>query len=434
MNKTTFFWMRRDLRLNDNTGLRKALKEQGNVQIVFIFDAEILADLPQNDARVTFIWDQLKKINEQLKPYKSSVLVEHGKPMEVWQKLIEKHPIEAVYTNRDYEPKTILRDQSVRFLLETNGISYADFKDHVFFEKDEVLKSDGSPYTVYTPYKNKWLEKFSRTNIDIPKSESELYHNFSPSTYPLPTLRKIGFERSTLTIPPYALQGVDDYEAHRDFPALDRTTHIGHHLRFGTVSIRSLIYFTRLKNQTYLSELIWRDFFSQILAHFPHVEHGPFKRKYQHIAWRNDEAEFEKWCKGETGYPIVDAGMRQLNQTGFMHNRVRMITASFLIKHLLIDWRWGEAYFAEKLLDFDLASNNGNWQWAAGTGCDAAPYFRVFNPALQTEKFDQNQTYIKQWIPDFDPDHYLPPMVDHAMARDRAIKAYKLALDDYKES
>ncbi|MDA7803993.1 DNA photolyase family protein [Crocinitomix sp.] len=431
MEKLTYFWFRRDLRLNDNTGLKRALKNETNVQPIFIFDTTILADLPKDDARVTFIWEQLKRLNKELNEFGASLRVEHGDPLIIWQKIIDEREIKALYTNRDYEPNAIERDKKVRFLMESNAIEYHDFKDHVFFEKDEVLKKDGTPYTVYTPYKNKWLEKYAKHNVEIPKKEEELNTHYTQSNYKTPTLKEIGFEKSAIKAPVYNLKGVDNYDVHRDFPAQDATTHIGHHLRFGTVSVRSVVYFSNRKNQTFLSEIIWRDFFSQILAHFPYVADGPFKKKYGMIEWRNYESEFKKWCDGETGYPIVDAGMRELNTTGFMHNRVRMITASFLIKHLLIDWRWGEAYFAEKLLDYDLSSNNGNWQWAAGTGCDAAPYFRVFNPTLQSEKFDKQNKYIQKWVPEFDTANYIAPMVDHKMARERAIATYKKGLDNY---
>ncbi len=428
MKKTTYFWFRRDLRLNDNTGLIAALRRSEAVQPLFIFDVSILENLPKNDARVSFIWKQLNQLSNELKKYGSSLRVEQGIPQEIWKKIMESESVEAVFLNRDYEPKALERDSEVKFIVESNGAEFHTFKDHVFFEKDEILKEDGTPYTVYTPYKNKWLERYSKTNITIPAPTPELNSHFTHSVFKVPPLKAIGFEKSAIVAPDYRLKGIDDYDLHRDFPAQNQTTYVGHHLRFGTISVRSLIYFAVPKNKTYLSELIWRDFFSQIMGHFPHAMKASFKTKYDRINWRNDEGEFAKWCEGKTGYPIVDAGMRQLNETGFMHNRVRMITASFLIKHLLIDWRWGEAYFAEKLLDFDLASNNGNWQWAAGSGCDAAPYFRVFNPALQTEKFDQEEAYIRQWIPNYDPLNYLAPIVEHKMARERAIQTYKKAL------
>lgn len=434
MESITFFWFRRDLRLNDNTALTKALRNHKNVQPIFIFDTNIIEELPKDDARITFIWESLKKINLQLNEFGSSLLIKKGDPLAVWEGLINNHTVEAVYTNRDYEPYALKRDKAVRFLMESNAIEFHDYKDHVFFEKNEVLKSDGKPYTVFTPYKNKWLEKYARTNVTIPKKESELNLNYASGNFKFPDLAEIGFKKSAITAPEYRLNCIPKYDRYRDFPAEDHTTMVGHHLRFGTISLRSLIYYSIDKDKTFLSELIWRDFFAQILAHFPHVIDQPFKAKYARIPWRNNELEFEKWCKGETGYPIVDAGMKQLNETGFMHNRVRMITASFLVKHLLIDWKWGEAYFAEKLLDFDLASNNGNWQWAAGTGCDAAPYFRVFNPTAQQEKFDPKLKYIKAWIPDFDPENYMAPMVDHKMARERALKVYKEALAEFEVS
>lgn len=432
MDKINYFWFRRDLRLNDNTGLRAALKKDYPVQPIFIFDTTILNALPKDDARVTFIWENLKKISKQLKEHGSSLRVEYGDPIEIWKKIIAEGNVHAIYLNRDYEPQAIERDKAVQFLMESNAIQFHDFKDHVFFEKNEVLKGDGTPYTVFTPYQNKWLEKYAKHNVAIPTNEEELLSNTAKSSYKVLGLKKIGFEKSTIKAPNYNLKEVENYDEFRDYPALDKTSHIGHHLRFGTISIRSLVYFSIRKNKTYLSEIIWRDFFSQILAHFPYVVDAPFKKKYETIAWRNDEEEFKKWCIGETGYPIVDAGMRELNATGFMHNRVRMITASFLVKHLLIDWRWGEAYFAEKLLDFDLSSNNGNWQWAAGTGCDAAPYFRVFNPKLQTEKFDHQLKYVKKWIPNYDPETYIKPIVEHKKARERAIAAYKKGLADFE--
>lgn len=431
-NITAFFWFRRDLRLNDNLALLAALRENDSVQPIFIFDSSIINDLPKNDPRITFIWDQLKKISDALKEFGSSILIKQGIPNEVWKDIIKEYTINAVYTNKDYEPSAIDRDKKVRFTLESNGILFQEYKDHVFFEKGEVTKLDGSPYTKFTPYKNKWLEKLAKTNVTIPKKEPELNNKYNSSNHKVPSLKSLGFERTKIKIPAYNLKGIDTYDQHRDYPSSDKTTYIGHHLRFGTISIRSLVYFSMRKNQTYLSELIWRDFFSQILAYFPYVVDQPFKKKYAGIEWVNNEDHFNKWCEGKTGYPIVDAGMRQLNSTGFMHNRVRMITASFLIKHLLIDWRWGEAYFAEKLLDFDLASNNGNWQWAAGTGCDSAPYFRVFNPTLQHNKFDKDNIYIKKWIPDYDPETYIKPIVDHKTARQKAIDTYKAALDQYE--
>ncbi len=428
MEQISVFWFRRDLRLNDNAGLYEALKSGHKVLPVFIFDTEILDSLPKDDARVTFIFDQLKSISETLKDYQSDLLIEFGNPLEVWKKLIGHYSIKAVYCNHDYEPYAISRDASVKELLNENAIQFLTFKDHVFFEKDEIVKADGSPYTVYTAYKNKWLEKFSALPVYKPKKIEDLGRNFAKVKFKIISLSDIGFRKSTIEIPEFNSALVKEYEKHRDIPSSEKTTLAGHHLRFGTISIRSLVYFSKSKNQVFLSELIWRDFFSQILFHFPRVVTESFKKQYDFIVWENDQDLFEKWCIGETGYPIVDAGIKQLNQTGFMHNRVRMIVASFLVKHLLIDWRWGEAYFAEKLLDYDLASNNGNWQWAAGCGCDAAPYFRVFNPTIQQEKFDPDFKYIRKWIPDFDSKNYIKPIVEHKFARDRIIKRFKTAL------
>ena len=426
------FWFRRDLRLNNNTGLLAALQSGNSVLPLFIFDTDILSELSKDDARVTFIYDQLAKINATLNDVGSALYVGIGKPHEIWEKLTSTFDVQSVFFNHDYEPYALKRDAAISELLQPKKISVTSFKDHVFFEKNEIVKADGLPYTVYTAYKNKWLEKFKALPVYKPVDEKKLLKNFAKYAVEFPTLDQIGFVRSKISAPDYRSKFVTGYDEVRDFPALDRTTYVGHHLRFGTISVRSLVYFANAKNQTFLSEIIWRDFFSQILYHFPHVTQNSFKKPYDHIQWENNDQLFEKWCTGKTGYPIVDAGMNQLNQTGFMHNRVRMIVASFLVKHLLIDWRWGEAYFAEKLLDYDLASNNGNWQWAAGCGCDAAPYFRVFSPALQQEKFDPKSEYIRKWIPGFDPKNYIEPIVEHAFARDRAIKRFKAGIESGK--
>jgi deoxyribodipyrimidine photo-lyase len=430
--KISIFWFRRDLRLNDNVGLMAALKSSLPVVPIFIFDSEILEDLPKDDARVTFIYDQLVKINQELKSVNSNLLVLYGKPETIWKNLTQEYEVSEVYFNHDYEPYAINRDKIITEYLTKNGVKVQSFKDHVFFEKDEITKADGLPYTVYTAYKNKWLEKFKTLPGYHPEDEKTLRENYLKLSHAFPSLEKIGFKRSTIAIPEFRSAKVKNYGLVRDFPAKHETTFAGHHLRFGTISVRSLVYFASQKDQIFLSEIVWRDFFSQILFHFPHVVQNSFKKPYDYIQWENDADLFDKWCNGKTGYPIVDAGMNQLNQTGFMHNRVRMIVASFLVKHLLIDWRWGEAYFAEKLLDFDLASNNGNWQWAAGCGCDAAPYFRVFSPALQQERFDPKGEYLKQWIPNFDPKNYLEPIVEHKFARDRAIKRFKEGIESGK--
>ena len=429
MNKQeiAFFWFRRDLRLEDNIGLFFALESKYPVIPLFIFDEAILDSLPKNDARVGFIHDSLAAINIKLQEIGSSLLVKKGKTQEVWQQLIQEFDVKEVFFNKDYEPYAIKRDLAICELLAANAINSFSYKDQVIFEEKEITKADGFCYTVYTPFKNKWLEKYN-TMAPIPEYDtSRHFSNFLPSNFEFPTLEQIGFEESAIKVIPHNLKKVANYHETRDFPALDSTTHLSPHLRFGTVSIRKLVNWAAKKNQVFLSELIWREFFMQILFSFPKVVTHNFKAAYDGIQWRNDPEDFKRWCSGNTGYPMVDAGMRELNETGFMHNRVRMVVASFLCKHLLINWQWGEAYFAEKLLDFELSSNVGNWQWAAGTGCDAAPYFRVFNPQIQLQKFDEKGIYIRKWIPEFNLG-YGKPMVEHAFARDRAIATYKAGI------
>ena len=422
--KVSFFWFRRDLRLEDNTGLFHALQSDFPVIPLFIFDDEILENLPKNDARVQFIFESLQKINEQLKAIDSSILIKKGTTNKVWESLTTEFDIQHVFFNKDYEPFAIKRDAAIEQLLAQHHITASSFKDHVIFEEKEITKADGLPYTVYTPYKNKWLEKYHLSGQALEFDTKTGYENFSKNQFTFPELADIGFEKSAIKVLPPDLSQISNYKETRDFPAEDSTSYLSPHLRFGTVSIRKLVNWANRKNQTFLSELIWREFFIQILFSFPNVVNHNFKSAYDGIQWRNNEEDFKRWCSGTTGYPMVDAGMRQLNETGYMHNRVRMVVASFLCKHLLINWQWGEAYFAEKLLDFELASNVGNWQWAAGTGCDAAPYFRVFNPEIQQKKFDEKGIYIRKWIPEFDLG-YNEPMVDHAFARDRAIETYK---------
>jgi len=422
--EVAFFWFRRDLRLEDNVGLFHALKSKYPVIPLFIFDEIILDSLPKNDARVGFIYDSLFKINQKLLEMGSSLLVKKGKTQGVWQALLQEFYVKEVFFNKDYEPYAILRDLAICELLDTNKISFFSYKDQVIFEEKEITKADGLPYTVYTPYKNKWLEKY-KLMVPVPEYDAtEMFPNFHKSNFVFPTLEQIGFEESSIKVLPYNLKNVSNYHETRDFPALDSTTHLSPHLRFGTVSIRKLVNWAFHKNDVFLSELIWREFFMQILFSFPKVVTHNFKSSYDGIQWRNNEEDFKRWCSGTTGYPMVDAGIRELNETGYMHNRVRMVVANFLCKHLLINWQWGEAYFAKKLLDYELSSNVGNWQWAAGTGCDAAPYFRVFNPEIQLKKFDEKGIYIRKWIPEFDLG-YVAPMVDHAFARDRAIATYK---------
>lgn len=429
--KVTFFWLRRDLRLHDNVGLYHALKEQDNVLPLFIFDTDILDDLEdEDDARVTFIHQTLSDIHKKLSDLGSGLLVEIGAPIEVWKKLLGSYNIEAVYTNRDHEPYALNRDKQVNELLEDNDVAFHTYKDQVIFEKDEVLKNDGKPYTVYTPYMKKWREHLTPNSFMSYPSEDNLDKLYRSGSFDLPTLKDIGFTESSINVEPANLaeDTLKEYKATRDFPAKEGTSNVSPHLRFGTISIRQLAQSAQDTNDTYLNELIWREFFMQILYHFPKVVNNSFREKYDRIEWVNDKKQFEQWCQGKTGYPIVDAGMRELNATGYMHNRVRMIVASFLCKDLLIDWRWGEAYFARKLLDHELASNNGNWQWAAGTGCDAAPYFRIFNPTTQASKFDPRSVYIKKWVPELNSPDYPKPMVDHKQARERTLAAYKKAV------
>ncbi|HEY8894510.1 MAG TPA: deoxyribodipyrimidine photo-lyase [Niastella sp.] len=433
MTPINIFWFRRDLRLTDNAGLYHALKSNNPVLPIFIFDTSILDQLPsQQDRRVEFIHNALTGIQQQLNQQGSSLVVFHCTPMEAFKKLAKEYTIEKVFTNHDYEPYAIERDENIAAFLLENGITFHTYKDHVIFEKDEVVKDDGKPYTVFTPYSKKW--KATLNKFYLKSYPTEKYHNnfYQQAAKAIPSLKAIGFNKTNASFPAELIDNklIKQYDKQRDFPAIEGTTHAGVHLRFGTISVRELAQKAIKLNETYLGELIWRDFFQMILWHFPHVGKGlAFKAEYDLIKWRNNEDEFTRWCRGNTGYPIVDAGMRELNKTGFMHNRVRMITASFLAKHLLIDWRWGEAYFAEKLLDFELASNNGNWQWAAGCGCDAAPYFRIFNPYLQTKKFDPELKYIRKWVPEFEELTYPQPMVDHEMARKRCLETYKKALN-----
>ena len=434
----SIFWFRRDLRWQDNAGLYYALyqaKLEGHqVLPIFVFDKTILSQSEDKaDRRVDFIHQTLSRLQIDLVSKGKSLWVQFGTPVEVFEKLFKDFNVKSVYTNHDYGPKANARDAAIEKMALKIGASYHHYKDQVIFEKDEVIKDDGKPYTIYTPYANKWRTVWAGK---IPKkhpSEKLLDYFLDTKAYKLPTLKEIGFEKTDLVIPPmqYDTKLVKNYTEQRNFPALNATTHLSVHLRFGTISARALALETQSLNTTFFNELIWRDFYHMILWHFPQVAEGKsFKAKYDFIEWRNNEKEFEAWCEGRTGYPIVDAGMRELNTTGFMHNRVRMIVASFLTKHLLIDWRWGEAYFAQKLLDFDLAANNGGWQWASGSGCDAAPYFRVFNPRLQTEKFDKDLKYIKHWVPEVDSLKYPKPIVVHEEARERVLAAYAKALKE----
>lgn len=431
MNKISIFWFRRDLRLNDNHGLFQALKSGLPVLPVFIFDTEILSKLgSKTDARVSFIYAEIEKLKEKLEKEGGSIRILHSNPLDAFEKLTREFEIDSVFVNHDYEPGAIDRDKAVENLLKEKGIGFYSFKDQVIFEKNEVVKDDGLPYTVFTPYNRKWKQRLLVSGIPGYPSENYLSHLLKTTPFVLPALGEIGFLKSKITVPDADISEslIRKYEAQRDFPAINGTTKLGTQLRFGTVSIRQMVRLAQNISDVFLNELIWREFFMQILWHFPQVETKSFKPRYDFISWRNDEKEFELWCNGQTGYPLVDAGMRELNTTGFMHNRVRMVTASFLTKHLLIDWRWGEAYFAEKLLDFEFSSNNGNWQWAAGCGCDAAPYFRVFNPEAQQKKFDPEGKYILKWVPEYGTVKYIRPVVEHTFARERVLAAYKKAL------
>ncbi len=424
-NQISIFWFRRDLRLEDNAALSEALRNGQPVLPIFIFDTDIIDELPPNDPRLGFIHSSLEIINQKLLAYGSSLHIFKGKPLAVFEKLLTEYTVKNLFFNRDYEPYALKRDYDVAHLLSAQDVQIKSAKDQVIFEPNEILKADGNPYIVYTPFKKMWLAKMADTALEvftIPNSP-----NFVKDPVPFPTLVELGMEKSDLPVYSVDYSVIDSYDENRDFPDKDGTSYLGPHLRFGTVSVRSLV--PDLVNKgsghaVFLSELIWREFFMHIMYYFPKVVHQNFRSKYDGIQWRNNTDDFEKWCTGNTGYPIVDAGMRQLNKTGYMHNRVRMVTAGFLCKHLLIDWRWGEAYFAQKLMDYDLSANNGNWQWAAGTGCDAAPYFRIFNPTEQVKKFDSQLKYIQKWVPELNSLSY-QPMVEHKMARLRALDVYK---------
>jgi deoxyribodipyrimidine photo-lyase len=426
------FWFRRDLRLEDNSGLFHALCQGEPVLPIFIFDRNILDRLEdRDDSRVTFIHQVVTSLHSRLSAMGSGLHVFHGRPMDVFRQLLDHFELSSVYVNHDYEPYARRRDAEVEDMLRAHGVAFHSHKDVVLFERSEVMKDDGQPYTVFTPYSRKWLAVADRQGINQFDTAPWLSHFHKTRTPEIPSLESMGFKPGTLTFPDKMVSDelIAHYAERRNFPALPATSRLGLHLRFGTISIRGLANRARSTSPTYLNELIWRDFYHMILWHFPQVGEGKaFKPVYDQIEWRIDPEGFERWCAGQTGYPIVDAGMRELEATGFMHNRVRMITASFLTKHLLIDWRLGEAWFARKLLDFDLAANNGGWQWAAGSGCDAAPYFRVFNPTLQTEKFDAKGAYIKQWVPEYETLTYPRPMVDHAFARNRCLQIYGRAL------
>ena len=431
-DKVNIFWFRRDLRLDDNLGFYKALHGKYPVLPIFIFDKEILEELPEDDARVTFLHETLQKMRDTLQEHGSSLAIYHGKPLAIFQQICKDFEVQNVITNRDYEPYAKQRDEAVEAYLSEKEIGFYTYKDQVIFEKDEVVKGDGDPYVVYTPYMKTWKAKFDADqHLTIYYTSQHFEKLIQHSRLPNLSLSDIGFKKSSIEIPTYDVTPttIQEYEKTRNFPAAEGTSRLGPHLRFGTVSIRKMMKKAIAeKNEVFWQELIWREFFMQILWHFPETVNNAFRKKYDRINWRNNKEEFEKWKTGTTGYPLVDAGMRELNTTGYMHNRVRMVVASFLCKHLLIDWRWGEAYFAKKLLDYEQSSNVGNWQWAAGSGVDAAPYFRIFNPTTQIEKFDKDKKYIKTYVDEYDTDAYPEKMVDHKEARERCLTTYKEAV------
>ena len=432
MEQLSVFWFRRDLRIDDNVGLYHALKSGNKVLPIFIFDSEILEKLPsKKDARLEMIHTALGKLSDAMMENKCNVGMYHGKPKAVFEKLLEKYSVKKVFTNHDYEPYAKNRDEEIKNLLKKKGVAFETFKDQVIYEKSEITKDDGSPYRVYTPYSKKWIIRMWADGIPNYESEYNL-ENLAPIKQPQLELKDLGFEKTDRPYPKYVLNRaiIGNYEATRDYPALDQTSRTGCHLRFGTLSIRKMVSDAAMaNNHTFLKELIWREFFMQILWHFPSTAKKSFKPKYERIEWLNNEDDFKKWCEGKTGYPLVDAGMRELNETGFMHNRVRMLTGSFLCKHLLIDWRWGEAYFAQKLLDYEQSSNVGNWQWVAGCGVDSSPYFRIFNPTQQMKKFDNKMRYIQKWVKEFQEPTYPKPIIEHKFARERCLKTYRAAVN-----
>jgi deoxyribodipyrimidine photo-lyase len=431
---TALFWHRRDLRINDNKGLFEALKQNEIVHPIFIFDKSILDKLPNNDQRILFIYQEIKSLKKSYQNLGSDLWVYYGEPSEIIPKIAQELNCSSVYFNNDYEPYALQRDQEIQVSLNKIKIEFIGKKDHVIFEKNEVLKDDGKPYTIFTPYSRKWkanLKEEQLREYSIEKHTGNLVQKQQEEAFI--TLEEMGFESKVLHDFPNRIaenEILKNYHLSRNFPAVKGTSKLSLHLRFGTISIRKLALIAREQNETYLNELIWRDFYQMIIFHFPKSAENSFKAQYDKIIWEKNEAHFDSWCTGKTGYPIVDAGMRELNATGFMHNRVRMVVASFLTKHLLLDWRLGAAYFAEKLLDFELASNTGGWQWAAGCGCDAAPYFRVFNPQAQQEKFDKSFEYIKKWVPEYGTSSYPEPIIEHKFARERILQRFKSALNE----
>ena len=435
MQEISIFWFRRDLRIDDNIGLYNALKSGSKVLPIFIFDPEILNHFSdKKNFQVGFLIQFVKELDAKLRELGSSLSVFHKSPIDVFEVLTQKYNVKEVYFNQDYEPSIIRRDDELRRFLVTKGVKVYSSNDQLILKPGDVLKSDSTPYTIFTPFANRWkvivnqsLELIQSVTSEcfvsnFLKPENALTYNYDSLSYE--------FDYQNNKLNSFPLEIIQNYHLTRDFPALENgTSHLGIHLRFGTISIRKLVSIAQSLNEQFLNELIWREFFMHILYHFPHVERGSFKHRYDVIEWRNNEDEFNTWCNGTTGIPLVDAGMRELNNTGFMHNRIRMVVASYLTKHLLIDWRWDEAYFAQHLADYELSSNNGNWQWAAGSGCDAAPYFRIFNPYRQQERFDPNFEYIKRWVPEYQSENYQKLLkVDLNLAKISCLHAYKKAL------
>ena len=428
LENSIIFWFRRDLRLDDNHGLYRALKESSSVVPIFIYDSDITDKIIDNDHRLKHIFNSVEKLNLDLKKLNKKIFTFKGKPLEIFRSLIRNNKISKVYYNKDYEPYALKRDNSIKNLLIKNSISFEGFKDQVIFEEVEVTKDDGKPYVVYTPYSKKWLEKFSKEQIKNYKSENLLERMVNSDFFNHDDI-KLKFSKTTLNPPNLCFTDeiINEYNETRNFPYLDKTSKIGVFLRFGNISIRKAVKKSdKAIDKTYLKELIWREFFMQILWHYPNTTKTSFKEKYERVKWRNNMEEFKLWCEGKTGYPIVDAGMNELNSTGFMHNRVRMVVASFLCKHLLIDWRLGEKYFSDMLFDYEQSSNVGNWQWVAGCGVDASPYFRIFNPYEQQKKFDKFGAYVKKWLPN---GYKEQPIVDHKFARQRCLETYKEAVN-----
>lgn len=434
MEKVVVCWFRRDLRVDDQHAFLMALKSGFPVLPLFVFDKNILDKLEnRSDARVSFIHQRITQLDKKFRDWGSAFHCFYGTPEQAFDHLLEAYDVQEVYCNHDYEQYALQRDKDISNQLNKKGIPFHSFKDQCIFERLEVSKDDGKPYTVFTPYKNKWLQKLQKENYEAYSCDAARNNlikvSVAPKGFKILSLQEMNFKESTILVADAEYKSVlSDYADKRNFPAIKGTSRVSVHLRFGTVSIRQLLRDAMGKSDVWVSELIWRDFYFMILSNFPHVQESSFKPNYDRIRWRNNEDEFKRWCEGTTGYPIVDAGMRELNETGFMHNRVRMIVASFLTKHLLIDWRWGADYFAQHLLDFELSSNNGGWQWASGSGCDAAPYFRIFSPSEQTKKFDPELKYIRKWVPEFQSLEYAAPIVDHKFARERCLAVYKEAL------